>query len=99
MIVVDALTIVLMLVGCYFCLAGTLGIMRFSNVMSRLHAVTKADNLGMGFIVAGLMLQSDSVLVVVKLFLIWVLVLLTGGTSSYLIARGAQSDRDGVTGG
>lgn len=98
MTVADALTVILILAGCYFFLAGTLGLVRFPDVFSRLHAVTKADNLGLGFIVAGLALQSGSPLTAAKLVAIWVLVLLASATSCYLIARGAQPDMDGNAG-
>lgn len=98
MTVADALTIILILAGCYFFLAGTLGLVRFPDVLSRLHAVTKADNLGLGFIVVGLAVQSGSLLVAIKLVSIWILVLLASATSCYLIARGAQPDLDGNTG-
>jgi multicomponent Na+:H+ antiporter subunit G len=94
----DALTVSLILAGCYFFLAGTLGLVRFPDVLSRLHAVTKADNLGLGFIVAGLAVQSGSLLVAIKLVSIWILVLLASATSCYLIARGAQPDLDGKAG-
>lgn len=94
----DVATVSLCIIGGYFFLAGTVGLLRFPDLLTRLHAVTKADNLGLGFIVAGLMLQAGSVLAAVKLLLIWVLVLLAGATSSYLIASGTQTDSDGATG-
>jgi multicomponent Na+:H+ antiporter subunit G len=94
--VLNVLTVVLTLAGCYFFLAGTVGLLRFPDVLTRLHAVTKADNLGLGLIVAGLALQSGSVLTSLKLAFIWVLVLLAGATSCYLIAHGASKDRDGA---
>lgn len=97
MSVLNILTIVLTLAGCYFFLAGTLGLLRFPDVLTRLHAVTKADNLGLGLIVAGMALQTGSVLTSIKMALIWVLVLLAGATSCYLIGRGAWENRDEVS--
>ena len=58
---IDSLSVTLMLVGAGFFLAGTLGLVRFPDVYTRLHALTKADNLGLGLIVLGLMLQAESV--------------------------------------
>jgi multicomponent Na+:H+ antiporter subunit G len=98
MSILNLLTIVLTLAGCYFFLAGTLGLLRFPDVLTRLHAVTKADNLGLGLIVAGMALQTGSILTSIKMVLIWVLVLLAGATSCYLIGRGATVDRDGGSG-
>jgi multicomponent Na+:H+ antiporter subunit G len=94
--IINALTVVLTLAGCYFFLAGTMGLLRFPDVLTRLHAVTKADNLGLGLIVAGLALQSGSILTTLKMIFVWVLVLLAGATSCYLIAHGAGDDRDGT---
>jgi len=43
-----SLSILLLLAGAVFFLAGTLGLLRFPDVYTRLHALTKADNLGLG---------------------------------------------------
>ena len=94
MSIINGLTVVLTLAGCYFFLAGTMGLLRFPDVLTRLHAVTKADNLGLGLIVAGLALQSGSILTSLKMIFVWVLVLLAGATSCYLIAHGARDDSD-----
>jgi len=37
----------------FFFLAGTVGLLRFPDVHSRLHALTKADNLGLGLLWRG----------------------------------------------
>jgi multicomponent Na+:H+ antiporter subunit G len=68
-------------------LAGTTGLLRFPDAYARLHALTKADNLGLGLVVLGLLPQVDSVSAGLKLLCIWALVLLSGATASQLIAR------------
>jgi multicomponent Na+:H+ antiporter subunit G len=85
----DALTVALTALGGYFVLAGTLGLLRFPDACARLHAVTKADNLGLGLIAAGLALQAASVWVALKLLAIWVFVLVASAASCYLVARSA----------
>ena len=67
----DYLTVVLLVAGGVFFLAGTIGLLRFPDVYTRLHALTKADNVGLGLIVAGLAIQASSWAAVVKLLLIW----------------------------
>jgi multicomponent Na+:H+ antiporter subunit G len=90
----DALTVVAIALGVVFFLAGSVGLLRFPDALTRLHALTKADNLGLGLIVLGLAAQADSVLVAVKLVVVWVLVLVAGATVARLIASAAhQSDR------
>ena len=45
----DVWTILLSTIGLCFFITGTLGLLRFPDVFCRLHALTKADNLGLGF--------------------------------------------------
>ncbi len=86
----DYLSATLLITGAIFFLAGTLGLLRFPDVYTRLHALTKADNVGLGLTIAGVAVQAESWAVVGKLLLIWVLVLLAGASVAHLIARGAQ---------
>ncbi len=86
----DLLTTILLVAGSLFFLAGTLGLLRFPDVYTRLHALTKADNVGLGLIVTGLALQVESWAVVGKLLLIWLLVLLAGASVAHLVARTAR---------
>ena len=72
-----------------FFIAGTMGLLRFPDLFTRLHALTKADNLGLGFIVAGLALYSGSWMVTIKLVLIWLLVMTSSAVASHLIAQAA----------
>jgi len=91
-LIFDLLTYGLTSLGLLFFLAGTVGIQRFPNTHSRLHALTKADNLGLGLIVLGLIFQADGWVTVAKLILIWILALLAAGISSQLVARVALPD-------
>lgn len=88
-------TLSLLLIGCglLFFLAGSVGLLRFPDVYSRLHALTKADNVGLGFIVAGLMLTAESWQVVVKLALVELLVLIASATVCHLIAQAAHQEK------
>lgn len=78
---------VLILVGAFFFLAGTIGLLRFPDTFSRIHALTKADNLGLGFIVLGTILLGLDVWSAIKLILVWLLALLSSSTACYTIAR------------
>jgi multicomponent Na+:H+ antiporter subunit G len=89
MILVDVLTGVLLLAAVFFFVAGTFGLLRFPDLYSRLHALTKADNVGLGLTVLALMLQADGWAEVFKLGLIWVLVLSASATICFLIGNEA----------
>jgi multicomponent Na+:H+ antiporter subunit G len=80
----------LIILGIPFFLSGTVGLIRFPDIYTRLHALTKADNVGLGCIVSGLALQSGSWTVTAKLLLIWLLVLIASSSSCHLIARSAM---------
>jgi multicomponent Na+:H+ antiporter subunit G len=86
-VVLDLWTMIAVAGGAVFFLAGTTGLLRFPDALTRLHALTKADNLGLGLVVLGLLPQVDSVSAGLKLLCIWGLVLLSGATASQLIAR------------
>jgi multicomponent Na+:H+ antiporter subunit G len=83
----DLFTVVAVVAGAFFYLAGTVGLLRFPDTLTRLHALSKADNLGLGLIVLGLLPRVDGGLVAVKLICVWLLVLLSGATVAQLIAR------------
>jgi len=90
---IDSLSTALLLAGGGFFLAGTVGLLRFPDVYTRLHALTKADNLGLGLIVLGLMLRAESAGAAGKLLLIWLLVLTASGAASQLVAHWARTRR------
>jgi multicomponent Na+:H+ antiporter subunit G len=93
--VLNLLSIVAIVAGAIFFLAGTLGLLRFPDTMTRLHALTKADNLGLGLVVLGLLPHVDGVVTGLKLVVVWLLVLLTGACAGQLIARAVRRrDRD-----
>ncbi len=83
----DILTIATISLGAIFFLAGTVGLLRFPDALSRLHALGKADNLGLGLIILGLLPRVDWPFGALKLGLVWILILLAGAASSQLIAR------------
>jgi multicomponent Na+:H+ antiporter subunit G len=86
----DIFTIAAMLAAVFFFVAGTAGLLRFPDTYTRLHALTKADNLGLGMVVLGLLPQAGHITVALKLIVVWLLVMLTSSDVSQLIARAAR---------
>lgn len=82
--------VVLLILGAVFFLAGTVGLLRFPDVYSRLHALTKADNLGLGLSVFGLALLADTWVVALKLIFLWILVLASSTTAAQVVAAAAR---------
>ena len=89
-IVADTFTVLAISVGALFFLAGTVGLLRFPDPLTRLHALTKADNLGLGLVVLGLLPQAEAPLGALKLIAVWLLVQLAGATVAQLIAHEAR---------
>lgn len=93
--VLEWISALLLIAGAGFYLAGTVGLLRFPDVYTRLHALIKADNLGLGCVVFGLALQADSLSAALKLMFVWPLVLAASATVSYIIAR--RADEMGIS--
>ena len=86
---IDILSTLFVAVGIGFYLAGSIGLLRLPDFPSRLHALTKADNLGLGLLTIGLILYTQDLFTAFKLLLIWLAVLSASATSAYLIAQDA----------
>jgi monovalent cation/proton antiporter MnhG/PhaG subunit len=79
--ILDIFTVILVSAGAFFFLAGTVGLLRFPDTLTRLHALTKADNLGLGLVVIGLLPQTGG-LYAAKLIGVWLLVLVASSAVS-----------------
>lgn len=91
---VASIATALIVLGLVFFAAGSIGLLRLPDIHSRLHALTKADNLGLGLIAAGVALVHGGVVIAIKLLLIWLLVLMASAASAHLIARHALQRAD-----
>lgn len=85
---------VFILGGLGFFLAGTVGLIRFPDTLCRLHALTKADNVGLGLICVGLMVHDGSLRGVVGLGFVWLMAVLASTVSAFLIARRHAADAE-----
>jgi multicomponent Na+:H+ antiporter subunit G len=92
MTAVDLFSVLMIGAGVFFFVAGTVGLLRFPDTLTRLHALTKADNLGIGLIVLGLLPRSADALMALKLVLVWALILLASSTVSQLAGYAARQE-------
>jgi multicomponent Na+:H+ antiporter subunit G len=90
---VDLFSLAAIGAGVFFFFAGTVGLLRFPDSLTRLHALAKADNLGLGLVALGLLPRADSLLAASKLVVIWALVLLSGASTAQLIGRALRRGR------
>ncbi|TXL68048.1 Na+/H+ antiporter subunit G [Cerasibacillus terrae] len=84
--------IVFLMVGTFFIVSASIGIVRFPDIYTRLHAATKASTLGLAGILIGLFifLYIQHSLVSGKLLLAIVFILLTNPVSGHMISRAAH---------
>ena len=73
--------------GAFFFMAGTVGLLRFPDSLTRLHALTKADNLGLGLVVLGLLPLAEWPFGALKMIGVWLFVQMSGAIVAQLIAR------------
>lgn len=100
MSLIELASTVLLAVSLFFFTAGTIGLVRLPDLHSRLHALTKADNVGLGFTILAVLLHATSWTTGFKLVLIWLLVLAAASNVCFLIARGNEGpNRSGSEGG
>lgn len=88
-VVRDVVTGGLILVGAVLCLAAGVGLLRFPDVLARLHAATKPQILGLLAIAVNIVVNSPSVLVATAAAAIVVFQALTAPMSAHLVARAA----------
>lgn len=77
----------LMSLGLLFLFAGAVGLLRLPDLFSRLHAVTKADTVGLGLLSAGLACHAEGMQARLVLLLVWLFVMASGAIACQLLAR------------
>lgn len=87
----DFFTMAMVTAGAVLFLAGTLGLLRFPDTLTRLHALTKVDNLGLGLVVLGLMPQLGFP-AAAKMLAVWLLVQFSGAIVTQILARSARGE-------
>lgn len=82
----------LLVTGAFFLVAGGIGILRFPDFFTRLHAAGVSETLGTFCLLLGLLLLGGGWLVSVKLLLIMLFLWHTNPTSSHALAKAALHD-------
>jgi multicomponent Na+:H+ antiporter subunit G len=88
--IIDISSTLCLLLGSFLCLSGGVGILRFPDFYTRMHAVGVTDTLAASMILIGLMLQNPDWLVVLKLAMILLMTLFISPTASHALAQAAM---------
>ncbi len=91
----DVLSWISILLGLFFIVVGSIGVLRFPDVYTRLHASGMTDTMGAGLVLvglsfqSGLSLESGAWLITVRLLMIWAFLLFTSPIATHALARAA----------
>jgi multicomponent Na+:H+ antiporter subunit G len=85
--IIDGLSAVFMVVGALMSLAATVGLLRFPDLLSRMHAATKPQVLGLFLLLAAIGLQLRTWWVWPVLLVAWIFQLLTVPVSAHMVGR------------
>ncbi len=88
-VIKDIFSWLFLIMGALFCLIGSLGMIRFPDFFTRLHAASLIDTVGIGFIFLGLMIQAGFTLITVKLLIILILMFFLSPLTTHAAARAA----------
>ena len=85
---------ILLGLGSFLMFSGALGVLRFPDLFSRMHAAGVTETLATSLLLAGLMLLAGWGLVLLKLLFILIFLLFTSPTASHALAKAAWRHRD-----
>lgn len=83
----DLIGALLLAGGAFFCLGGALGLVRFPDILARMHAATKPQVFGLLLVLLGVAFSIREPKVWLSLVVVLVLQILTAPVAGHLIAR------------
>jgi len=96
--VVDVIAGALLILGAAFAFVAAIGVVRFPNLLTRMHAATKPQTFGLLLILAGLALRIESISDLTLVIVVAMFQLLTAPVSAHMVGRASfragQVDRD-----
>jgi multicomponent Na+:H+ antiporter subunit G len=93
MSVIDVVSAIFLAAGGLFVLSGGLGLLRFPDFYTRIHAAGITDSAGAGLILLGLLMRTTAWETGVRLVIILIFLVLTGPTATYVLAFAARRDQ------
>jgi multicomponent Na+:H+ antiporter subunit G len=94
MVIVHVVVTVLLGAGVFFTLVGSIGLLRFPDFYTRLHATGKCDTLGAGLVILGAMIYHlfqypETLLVPAKLAFLIFFIFIANPTATHAIMKAA----------
>ena len=94
--VMDTIGASFLLLGAMLCFAASVGLVRFPDVLTRMHAATKPQTLGLLFVVAGVAFSLQNLHALGILLLVAVLQLLTAPVAAHMVEPDRLPHRPGA---
>ena len=85
----SVVTMIVMFVGVAFCALAALGMLRFPDVYTRMHAASKAGPLGAGLVLLAAGLESGDPMVIIRCLVGVFFLLITAPVAAHLLSRAA----------
>lgn len=92
----DVLAVVFMLGGLFFFFTGTVGLLRFPDVYTRMHATGKSDTLGAQLMLIGIAIANGWNVTSVKIILIFAFLMLANPTATHAMIRAAKNSGEAL---
>lgn len=87
--ILEYLTIFFLVSGAFFMFIAALGVVRFPDLYTRMHAASKSISLGIGCLLMGAILYFGGLLVILKAIAVMLFIFLTMPIASQMISRAA----------
>ena len=87
---INVSSLISLIIGIFFILTGSIGILRLPDVFARIHAAGMIDTAGSAFIILGMILQSGLSLITAKLVFIGIFIFFTSPITGHVTANLAR---------
>jgi multicomponent Na+:H+ antiporter subunit G len=87
--IINVISTIFILAGLFFIIAGTIGLIRFPDFYSRMHATGKCDTLGEGLVIMGLIIYNGLNFISLKLLFLVIFIFVVNPVATHAIARAA----------
>lgn len=89
---INTIAVIFMFLGAFFILVAGIGLLRFNDLYSRMHATTKATSFGLLLIIIGVSLIFNVGVVWLKALLVIIFIYLTAPLAAHSIAKSVEKD-------
>jgi multicomponent Na+:H+ antiporter subunit G len=89
MLAIDVISTIFVAAGAFFMITGTLGLLKFPDFYTRLHATGKCDTLGQILVILGCMIYEGFTFISIKLLLVAAFYLFAGPVSTHALMKAA----------